>query len=177
MDNDNDDDDGAERRRGRKDRLERTDDNPHISDTDHRRNVRPIKPRHFLEDEDDRAMAKYFGAGRARARDEHRQTDRLRAAVLRQVLMVLHGGAVEGAHAAPHERAPWADLAVVAVDVRRGGTVEVTFALAEGEGSAALAARLAAALQRELAAHVPRRRTPVVRVRLVPLGCDPEGPR
>lgn len=172
-------DDGAPRRHGRKDRPDRDHERDPIPtsprDATRRRLAPGPKPRHFLDDEDDRALAKYFGSGRERARAADRGAARLAAAVRRHVLVVLHGGADPATRDAvsgdPREPdTPWPDLRLVAVDVGRGGAaLSVTFAVAQGEepSSRALAARLAAALRAELAAHVPRRRTPEVRVRLV----------
>ena len=163
-------DDGAARRPGRKDRQHVEAEPTSPVEQSVTRRQRGPKPRHFLEDEDDREIAKYFGSGRSRARCEERGAARLRAAVQRHVLVVLHGGADR----VPSDDDGWsraiADLRLVATDVGpRGGSVRITLACRheDSRSRAALAERLAVLLRAELAAHVPRRRTPEVRVRLV----------
>ena len=112
--------------------------------------------RHHLEDETDRQLERYFGAGRSRRRDGLRRAETYRRRAEQLFTLVLD------AELDPEA----AELDVVRVESNAAGTL-LTLVAAGSEVDDDLAQRLGPELRRELMRHLPRRRVPDVRVRIV----------
>ena len=122
------------------------------------------KPRHHLEDAFDRELDRLHGTGRSRRNERARRDEQLRLRALRlfeQVLLLeVEHEALAGAHLAEVEVHPGA------------GMLTVHLMVVDEELANPLAQELEARLRAELALHIPRRRTPTVRLRILPLPVD-----